>query len=193
MRNPEEFLQMGDGLLVVDVQRDFCPGGALPIPEGDKVVPVINAWAEAALKKHLPVYYSCDWHPEGHPSFKSHGGDWPKHCVQHTPGADFCADLFLAPASVVVVKGVRFDQDQLSVFDQTGFADKLRRDGVDRLWVAGLALDVCVLETVLDGVRSGFEVAVIVEGCRPVTPAGGQAALAAMKGADIYLLEEVDD
>jgi nicotinamidase/pyrazinamidase len=188
MRKPEDLLAQGDGLLVVDVQRDFCPGGALPIPEGDEVVPVINRWIESALKKTLPIYYSRDWHPEGHPSFEKNGGDWPVHCVQGTPGADFHDDLLLVPAAVVIAKGVRFDQDQLSVFDQTGFAEKLRRDGIKRLWVTGLALDVCVRATALDGVRAGFDIRVVVPACRPVTPAGGEAALDVMRAAGVQLL-----
>jgi nicotinamidase/pyrazinamidase len=190
MQKPEEFLKPGDGLLVVDVQRDFCPGGALPIPDGDKVVPVINVWIDAALTKELPIYYSCDWHPEGHPSFKCNGGDWPNHCVQNTPGAALHADLLIAPSAVMITKGVRFDRDQLSVFNETGFAEKLRRDGVKRLLVAGLALDVCVLATVLDGVKSGFEIWVLEGGCRPVTEEGGKKALDAMRKAGAYFVED---
>ena len=190
MRKPEDFLQRGDGLLVVDVQVDFCPGGALPIPDGDKVVPVINVWIDAALNTNLPIYYSLDWHPEGHPSFKCNGGDWPNHCVQNTPGAALHADLRIAPTPVMITKGVRFDQDQLSVFHETGFAEKLRRDGVKRLLVAGLALDVCVLATVLDGVKSGFEVWVLVDGCRPVTEGGGKKALDAMRQAGVHIVED---
>jgi nicotinamidase/pyrazinamidase len=121
---------------------------------------------------------------------KENDGDWPVHCLQDTPGAEFHDDLLLAPKSVAIAKGVRFDQDQLSAFDQTGFAEKLRRDGVRRLWVTGLALDVCVRETALDGVREGFEIWVIVPACRPVTPAGGKQALEAMRAAGVHLLEE---
>jgi nicotinamidase/pyrazinamidase len=189
MRKPENFLQPGDGLLVVDVQRDFCRGGALPIPDGDNVVPVINDWIRAALKMKLPVYYSRDWHPEGHPSFEKNGGDWPEHCLQNTPGAEFHADLLLAPKPVIISKGVRFDQNQLSVFHETGVAEKLRLDGVQRLWIAGLALDVCVLDTALDGVRAGFEIWVVGEGCRPVTEKGGQQALQSMRKAGVHFIE----
>lgn len=189
MRKPEEYLKPGDGLLVVDVQRDFCPGGALPIPDGDAVVPVINAWIDAALKKKLPVYYSYDWHPEGHPSFQCNGGDWPKHCVQNTPGAAFHSDLRIAPAPVMITKGVRFDQDQLSVFHETGFAEKLRVDGVQRLMVTGLALDVCVLATVLDGLKSGFDLQVLVGGCRPVSVEGGEKAVDTMHKAGAHFVE----
>lgn len=190
MPKPGELLKTGDAVLVVDVQRDFCPGGALPIPDGDKVVPVINRWVEAALEKGLPVYYSRDWHPEGHPSFKINGGDWPVHCVQNTPGAEFHPDLLMPPSPVIITKGVRFDQNQLSIFHETGFAEKLRRDGVARLWIAGLALDVCVLETALEGVESGFEIHVAVEGCRPVTAEGGRKALETMREAGVNLLED---
>ncbi|APG25655.1 MAG: isochorismatase family protein [Syntrophotalea acetylenica] len=187
MQKAEENLVGGDGLLVIDIQRDFCPGGALPIAGGDLVVPVINGWIAAAVRNKVPIYYSRDWHPRGHPSFKKNGGDWPEHCVQDTPGAAFHPALDLVPDPVVISKGSRFDQNQLSVFNRTGFADKLRLDGVKRLWLAGLALDVCVLETALDGVRAGFKVAVVVEGCRPVTGEGGRQALDAMRRAGVYL------
>jgi nicotinamidase/pyrazinamidase len=180
MIKPENKLKKGDGLLVIDVQNDFCPGGALPIKEGDRVVDAINPWIAAAREKGIPVYLSRDWHPVGHPSFRTSGGPWPGHCIQNSPGAEFHPSLLIPEEAVVVTKGVRFDQDQLSAFDQTGLAAKLRADGVERLWIAGLALDVCVLETVLDARREGFDVCVLVEACRAVSPEGEAEARAKM-------------
>jgi nicotinamidase/pyrazinamidase len=177
---PENSLKEGDGLLVIDVQNDFCPGGALPVEEGDEVVDVINPWIAAAREKGIPVYLSRDWHPVGHPSFQKSDGPWPGHCIQDSSGAEFHPSLLIPEKAVVVTKGVRFDQDQLSAFDQTGLATKLRADGVKRLWVAGLALDVCVLETVLDARREGFDVYVLLQGCRPVSSEGGAEARAKM-------------
>ena len=175
----------GDALLLVDVQNDFCPGGALPIPEGDRVVPVLNQWTAEAVTAGIHVFASRDWHPIGHPSFDSEGGKWPVHCLQDTAGAAFHPDLRLPPGAVVVTKGTRFDQDQYSAFDQTGLHERLRKDGVRRLWVGGLAQDVCVCATVLDARREGYEVALIPGGSFPVTAEGGVDALRRMREAGV--------
>jgi nicotinamidase/pyrazinamidase len=188
MAQPQERFRTGDALLVVDVQNDFCPGGALPIEQGDEVVVALNVWIAAAQQQQVPIFLTRDWHPAGHPSFAINGGSWPVHCLQDTSGAALHDELLTPAAAEVVTKGTRFDQDQLSVFDQTGLADKLRRDGIRRLWVGGLALDVCVLATVLDGCREGFEVQVLVESCRPVTAEGGRVALEKMRQAGAVLV-----
>jgi nicotinamidase/pyrazinamidase len=187
MLQPEKLLQKGDGLLVVDVQNDFCPGGALAIDRGDEVVPVLNSWIRAARDLGLPIYLSRDFHHKSHPSFSVNGGDWPVHCLHDTPGADFHPNLIVPEEAIIVTKGVRFDQDQLSVFDETGLAAQMRRDGVKRLWVGGLALDVCVQESVLDARKQGFEIFLLLPACRPVTPEGGEKALSLMRkvGAEV--------
>jgi nicotinamidase/pyrazinamidase len=179
----------GDALLIVDVQIDFCPGGALPIHHGDLVIPVINRWIEKFNEQGLPVYASRDWHPKGHLSFKAEGGRWPPHCIQDTQGAAFHPDLKLPAAAVIVTKGVRFDQDQNSAFDQTGLETHLRRKKTVRLFVAGLALDVCVLATAIDARRAGMEVILILEGTRPVTDPDGAEALARMQALGVSVLE----
>lgn len=177
----------GDALLVVDVQNDFCPGGALPIPDGDRVVPVLNEWIAAASEQGIPVYASRDWHPIRHPSFVSEGGSWPPHCIQDTTGAAFHPELELPSDVVKVVKGTRFDQDQYSAFDQTGLHARLQRDGVRRLWVGGLAQDVCVCASVLDARGLGYEVILISGGSLPVTREGGTKALRQMRDAGVEL------
>lgn len=183
MTEPQDALRAGDALIVVDVQNDFCPGGALPIETGDAVVPVLNRWIAAAASNGVPVYASRDWHPAGHISFAERGGPWPPHCIQDTEGAALRSDLELPDAAIMVTKGVRFDQDQYSAFDQTGLAEQLRRDGISRLWVGGLAQDVCVLSTVLDACREGFAVNVIADATRPVTAEGGEDAGRRMREA----------
>lgn len=187
LRRARERLHGGDALLLVDVQRDFCPGGALPVAGGDRVVPVLNGWLRAARERGLPVYASRDWHPRGHPSFREQGGEWPPHCIQDTEGARFHPDLELGEDVLVVSKGVRFDGDQYSAFHETGFAVQLERDGVRRLFVGGLAQDVCVLHTVLDARKGGIEVCVIADATRPVSPEEGARALRRMReaGAEI--------
>ncbi|PLY03205.1 MAG: nicotinamidase [Desulfuromonas sp.] len=177
----------GDALLLVDVQIDFCPGGKLPISEGDRVVPFLNDCIEAAEKAGIPIIASRDWHPREHPSFLEQGGDWPTHCVQDTAGAAFHPDLRIPEEAVVLCKGTRFDQDQLNAFDQTGLEVFLRELGVRRLWVAGLALDVCVLLSVEGAREHGFDVEVLLGGCRPVTEEGGLEAQARMQLAGAHL------
>jgi nicotinamidase/pyrazinamidase len=183
MADPQHAFQPDDALIIVDVQIDFCPGGALPIDGGDAVVPVLNRWLAAAVDAHVPTFASRDWHPRHHLSFVESGGEWPVHCVQDSPGARFHPDLKLPSSTIVVTKGVRFDRDQYSVFDQTGLATELRKQGVRRVWVGGLAQDVCVRATVLDAAREGFETIVIADATSPVTHAGGDRANEDMRQA----------
>lgn len=182
-----EFKQ-GDLLLMVDVQVDFCPGGALPIEKGDEVVGILNGWVKAAQAAGIPIYASRDWHPRSHLSFKEQGGPWPPHCVQDTPGADFHPQLMLPPDAEILTKGTRFDQDQNSVFDQTGLTPWLKRLKVRRVFVGGLAQDVCVLASVLDAREAGFEVVLVTEATRPVTPEGGRDALEKMRCVGALIL-----
>ena len=183
MTNTTELLKTGDALLIIDVQIDFCPGGPLPVKDGDQVVPILNDWIEAARVKEIPVYAARDWHPNQHPSFKENGGLWPVHCLQDSPGAGFHPDLSLPEGPVLISKGVRFDQDQNSAFDQTGLAVQLRKAGIRRLYVGGLAEDVCVVATVLDACQEGFETVLIRDATRPITQEGGRAARETMREA----------
>jgi nicotinamidase/pyrazinamidase len=136
---------------------------------------------------------SRDWHPAGHVSFRNQGGPWPPHCIQESEGARFHPQLELPRHAIKITKGTRFDQDQYSVFDQTGLTEELRRKGIRRLWVGGLAEDVCVLATVLDARKEGFEVMVIADATRPVTMEGGQSARQQMRksGARIEASDSV--
>ncbi len=188
MANPMDLLQRGDALLLVDVQKDFCPGGALAIEEGDKIVPFLNSWIKAAQGKEVPVYASRDWHPVYHISFMERGGKWPPHCIQDTEGAQFHQNLRLPEDVIKVTKGVRFDQDQNSAFDQTGLAVQFEHDGISRLWVGGLALDVCVLDSVLDARKAGLEVFLIQEATRPVTRDEGTKAISNMQQAGVKIV-----
>jgi nicotinamidase/pyrazinamidase len=183
MADPLQVLRAGDALVIVDVQRDFCPGGALAIAGGDEVVPVLNRWIRAAGAAGVPVYASRDWHPNRHPSFAEFGGKWPPHCLQDSGGARFHDDLELPSSSIVVTKGTRFDRDQNSAFDGTGLTTELRRSGIKRLWVGGLAQDVCVCATVLDARREGFETIVIADATKPVTREGSELAQEQMRKA----------
>ena len=189
MSQPEDLLKAGDGLLIVDVQNDFFPGWKLPVEGAETIIPVLNDWIAAAQAKQIPIYSSRDWHPVRHTSFRDRGGSWPTHCLQDSPGAEFHPDLKLPDNTVKITKGVRFDQDQNSAFDKTGFAEQLKRDGVTHLWVGGLALDVCVLATVLDARKAGMEVSLIRRATRAVSAQEGERAIRQMQEAGVSILE----
>ncbi|MCC6790546.1 MAG: nicotinamidase [Thermomicrobiales bacterium] len=182
-------MHTGDALLIVDVQNDFCPGGALPVPDGDAVVPVLNTWIDAAQAAGVPVYASRDWHPANHGSFVAQGGPWPPHCVQSTAGAAFRADLRRPGDTSVISKGVAPDDLGYSMLEGTGLEEMLRAEGIRRLWVGGLARDYCVRASVLDALRAGFAVRLIVAGTRGIAqPASGpDPALVEMTAAGATL------
>jgi len=171
-----------DALVVVDVQRDFCPGGALPVPEGDRVVPVVNRLLH--LAKWLAVA-TRDWHPADHCSFVSQGGIWPPHCVAGSPGAEFHPGLAAGDFQHVVSKGTRPGAEAYSGFEGTDLAARLAQGGIRRVFVCGLATDYCVKATVLDARQAGFEVVVITDAIRgvEVRPGDSASALAAMQAA----------
>jgi len=172
-------LEPTDALLVVDMQRDFCPGGALPVEGGHDVVPVINEWIEQARQDGAMIVASRDWHPPGHCSFKEQGGAWPEHCVQGTPGAEFHSDLRLPRDAVEIKKGQDLHADAYSAFDRTDLEERLRKAGIQRVFIGGLAQDVCVHATALDAEKAGFETRVIADATRPaeVAPGDGERAM----------------
>lgn len=178
-------------LLIVDVQNDFCPGGALAVRDGDQVVPVLNEWIEAARHAHSPVFASRDWHPPDHVSFVQRGGPWPPHCLQNTRGADFHRKLNLPADTSIVSKGQNPDRDQYSAFDGTGLGERLRQVGVGRLFVGGLALDGCVRASVLDALAQGFLVDLIRGATRPVEveSGDGERAITDMRRAGAKIVE----
>ena len=201
-------IQPGDVLLVTDVQNDFCPGGALAVPHGDAVVPVINA-----ITRAFPVVVATqDWHPEGHISFASrHKGKkpfevleiqgteqvlWPDHCVEGTSGADFHPELDATAFRFVLRKGANREVDSYSAFVEndrkttTGLAGLLRELGVERVFVSGLTTDYCVRATALDGRGAGFQVVVLEDACRAVdVPAGNlKRALEEMRAQGVLIL-----
>lgn len=181
-----------DALVAVDVQRDFCPGGKLAVPEGDAVIAPLNHWIEKARPSGARVVASHDWHPPDHVSFTPQGGQWPVHCVQNTDGAAFHPDLHLPHNALIVAKGANPEFDQYSAFDHTGLAESLHQRGIERLWVGGLALDVCVKATVIDACRHGFETHLIRSATRPVNvqPDDDQRALEQMQNAGAIIEED---
>lgn len=177
-------------LLIVDPQVDFCPGGALPVPHGDRIFPALNAVAKGSPL----VVASRDWHPLHHVSFTERGGTWPPHCVQGTPGAEFHPALDREPIARVFSKGQDPDLDAYSAFDATGLAGWLHERGVASLLVAGLATDYCVRASVLDALDAGFQVAVLEDGVGAVDvrPGDGERALQEMRARGARVLTSQD-
>lgn len=178
-------------LIVVDVQNDFCPGGALAVAHGDEVVTPLNKLIDQFLTAGEPVYASRDWHPSVTKHFKQYGGTWPVHCVQNTKGAEFHPALHQNPKIEVISKGLG-DKDSYSAFDETDLLSRLKQRGVTEVWVGGLATDYCVKNTVLDALKNGFEVKAVENAMRAVNvnPGDGEKALADMReaGADIVVV-----
>ncbi|EKF17822.1 bifunctional nicotinamidase/pyrazinamidase [Nitratireductor pacificus] len=196
-----------EALIVIDVQNDFCPGGALAVADGDRVVPVVNG----LIRRFEHVVLTQDWHPAGHSSFaSSHPGKapfqavtmpygeqtlWPDHCVQGTKGADFHPGLEWTSAELVIRKGFRQAIDSYSAFFEndhetpTGLGGYLRERGVSKVTLAGLATDFCVAYSALDARRLGFEASVVLEGSRAIDLGGSLAAMTAMmKDAGVALV-----
>ncbi|MHC5009020.1 MAG: nicotinamidase [Planctomycetota bacterium] len=184
-------LDSSDALVIVDLQADFCPGGALAVPEGDRVVPVLNSWIEQARRAGALIVATRDWHPPDHGSFAAQGGPWPVHGVAETPGAAFHPNLALPDDAVVISKGVAPEDEGYSGFQGTDLAVRLKAAGVRRLWVGGLALDYCVRATVLGGLEAGFEVHLILDATRAVnmSPGDGDKSIKRMKSAGARIEE----
>lgn len=172
----------GDALIVVDVQNDFLPGGSLAVPCGDEVVPVLNEYLRRFSAKALPVVATRDWHPADHCSFQARAGPWPPHCIAGSRGAEFAPGLALPPQAEVISKATERERDAYSGFGGTDLAERLRRAGVKRVFVGGLATDYCVLNTVRDALKEGFDTVLLQDAVRPVDvkPGDGEAAIAEM-------------
>ena len=152
-----------DALLITDIQIDFLPGGALPVAGGDEIIPVLNEYARRFKDAKAHVFASRDWHPPNHISFKAQGGPWPPHCVQQTEGAKFHPDLKLPEDTVVISKATDPIRESYSAFDGTNLADELRMRGVKRFFIGGLATDYCVVNTVLDARKLGYETVLLMD------------------------------
>ncbi len=172
----------GDSLIVVDFQVDFCPGGALSVPEGDEIVPLVNrllavpGWFKVATR---------DWHPADHISFAEQGGTWPIHCVADSPGAAFHPDLDRGRFDLTVSKAAKKDAEAYSGFDGTPLSAELKKKTVRRIFVCGLATDYCVRATALDGRKEGFEVVILEDAVRAVdvNRGDGERAIQEMRDA----------
>ena len=180
------------GLLVVDIQNDFCAGGALPVPNGEQVVPALNLYIEEAAANGVSVYASRDWHPRVSNHFKTFGGPWPVHCVRNTEGARFHPNLRLPASAIVITKGEDSSSTGYSAFDGhtpegKRFPTDLRERGINHLYVGGLATDYCVKHSVLDALSAGLRVTVLEDAIAGVDPHDSVCAILEMRrsGADL--------
>jgi nicotinamidase/pyrazinamidase len=180
-------------LIVVDVQNDFCPGGALAVAHGDEVVEPLNQVMDEFLERGAPVYKSRDWHSPTTKHFADYGGTWPVHCVQNTKGAEFHPALRDDPRIKIISKGLG-DTDCYSAFDETDLASQLHDQEIEEVVVGGLATDYCVKNTVLDALKNGFKVKALKNAMRAVDlqPGDGDRAIEEMRaaGAEIVSREE---
>jgi nicotinamidase/pyrazinamidase len=191
-------MQGKDALVIVDVQNDFCPGGALAVKDGDQVVPVLNRYINRFAQAGLPIFATRDWHPEKTSHFNTGGGPWPPHCVQGSKGAQFHPDLKLPPETVMVSAGMGSDEDGYSGFlgrDAHGakLADLLRQRGIERIFVGGLATDYCVKHTVLDGLKEGLRVVLLADSVRGVNlkPGDSERAIEQMRRAGAEVVTDL--
>lgn len=182
-------------LILVDVQNDFCPGGALAVPSGDAVVEPLNRAAAAFAASGLPIIATRDWHPPQTRHFQPFGGPWPVHCVQESEGAAFHPDLQLPAETLLLYKGIDEQRDGYSAFDGvteagTIFAALIREHGISHLCIGGLATDYCVRTTVLDALAHGLTVTVLTDAIAGVDlqPGDSERALAAMRTAGARML-----
>jgi nicotinamidase/pyrazinamidase len=181
-------------LLIADVQIDFCPSGALGVPGGDEVVPVVNAYIGFFYARKLTIIASRDWHPPNHCSFKEQGGPWPVHCVQGSRGAQFHPDLVLPPGTPVISKATDPRKDAYSAFEGTTLEARLRELGSETLYISGLATDYCVKQTVLDARKLGFRVVVLEDAIRGIDATTGdcERAIREMREAGAILAKARD-
>ena len=180
-------------LLVIDVQKDFCPGGALEVPQGDRVIPVLNRTIERFEGEGRPVYATRDWHPPNTTHFREFGGPWPPHCIAGTEGARFHPDLRVTGDTIVISKGQSREDEGYSMLDGTTdkgreLLDDLRDRGVSTLYVGGLATDYCVRASVLDALNAGFTVKVLTDGIAGIGAEDAARALEEMQQAGASLV-----
>jgi nicotinamidase/pyrazinamidase len=174
-----------DALLVVDVQRDFLPGGALAVPRGDEIVPPLAACIRLFVEHGLPIVASRDWHPSNHCSFRSAGGQWPPHCIAGSRGAELDPGLRLPPRARIVDKAQSADRDAYSAFDGTDLDAWLKGTGVRRVFIGGLATEYCVLSTARDARRLGYDVVLLSDAIRPIDAASGDEAVQTLCRAQV--------
>ena len=179
-------------LILVDIQNDFCPDGALAVPAGDSVVAPANQLIEYFEKKQWPIILTRDWHPADHISFQKNGGIWPVHCVAETAGAAFHPDLKIPENAIYINKATETSREAYSGFSGTELESILKTRGITELVIAGLATDYCVKTTAIDGAKLGFKVTVIQDLCRSVDPKTTAEAIKDMEANGVKVVKALD-
>ncbi len=179
-----------DALIILDVQNDFCHGGAMPVRNGHLIAAKLSKLAKKFSKSKAPIIATQEWHPSDHSSFRSMNGQWPDHCIQNTLGADFHPDLLLPPETNIVRKGIDKNIDAYSGFVASNLENLLLEKGIQKLYISGLATDTCVLNTVIDAITLGYSTYVISDGVAAydVEPGDGDRALHLMQFNDAVLV-----
>lgn len=193
-------MKFKNALLIADVQNDFCPGGRLAVPGGDKIIPAINKYIKEFSKNQLPVFISRDWHPKKTKHFKKFGGTWPEHCVADTKGAQFHPKLKFPKEAIIISKGIDPEKDSYSAFDAADangadFHTLLQILGVKKIFIGGIATDYCVKNSCLDALKRGFKVSVLLDAIKGIDlkPHDSDEAIKEMllRGAEKAILKEL--
>ena len=179
-----------EALIIVDMQRDFMPGGALPVPEGDKVIPAIEELIKKFKKKGGLIIATRDWHPPDHISFKEQGGPWPRHCVQNTEGAEIVVSL--PKDTIIISKADKPDKEAYSGFEGTELAEILKEKGVKRVYICGVATEYCVRATALDAIKNGFEVYLIKDAVKGINPEDEEKVLKELKESGAKIISSAE-
>jgi nicotinamidase/pyrazinamidase len=170
-----------EALIVVDMQRDFMPGGALPVPKGDKIIPIINDCIRKFRERGALIVATRDWHPKNHISFRDRGGPWPAHCVQNTPGAEFVVEL--PEDAVIISKATEPDEEAYSGFEGTDLDRILKEKGVKRVYICGVATEYCVKATALDALKLGYETYILLDAIKGINPEDEKKAIEELQKA----------
>lgn len=179
-----------EALIIVDMQRDFMPGGTLPVPDGDKIIPTIEELIKKFKRKNALIVATRDWHPPNHISFRERGGLWPKHCVQNTKGAEIVVKL--PENAIIISKADEPDKEAYSGFEGTNLAEILQEKGVKRVYICGVATEYCVRATALDALKHGFEAYLIRNAIKGIRPEDEEKALRELKEKGVKIISSAD-
>jgi nicotinamidase/pyrazinamidase len=192
-------MKSNKALLIVDIQNDFCPGGALGVSEGDRIIPTVNKYIQLFEQKQLLLFFSRDWHPSETIHFQEKGGPWPPHCIQGTNGAKFHPDLRIPENAVILSKGMDPNLDSYSVFeafdeDLLSFPELLRKQEITELFIGGMATDYCVRTTSLDALKQGLNIHVLVDAVKGIDAINSDKTLEEIqsKGGDLKSFSQVE-
>jgi nicotinamidase/pyrazinamidase len=180
-------------LIIVDMQNDFMPSGSLPIPDSDKIIPVLNKYIELFVSRKFPIFATRDWHPPDHKSFKQRGGMWAMHCVRDTKGAEFHPELKIPRNATIISKATDADREAYSAFERTELARKLEQEGIKRVLIGGVATDYCVKSTALDAVRLGFDAVLLEDAVKGINNSGDAVKEMQKSGVRRAKIEQIGD